>query len=134
MEFAYDVDTFDNESKRREKGNASTEGEGLGVSLKLSSLTTSDFTKKLQSLSLIGGYSNKLNGDSTNETNKQLMSSNAKANKRARISIELLDSIGFNYNPVSGKTPMDWKTLTHLIEQMHLCIHIVKTVKTRLTS
>lgn len=104
MEFAYDVDTFDNESKRREKGNASTEGEGLGVSLKLSSLTTSDFTKKLQSLSLIGGYSNKLNGDSTNETNKQLMSLNAKANKRARISIELLDSIGFNYNPVSGKT------------------------------
>jgi conserved oligomeric Golgi complex subunit 6 len=104
MEFAYDVDTFDNESKRREKGNASNEGEGLGVSLKLSSLTTSDFTKKLQSLSLIGGYSNKLNGDSTNETNKQLMSLNAKANKRARISIELLDSIGFNYNPVSGKT------------------------------
>ena len=104
MEFAYDVDTFDNESKRREKGNASNEGEGLGVSLKLSSLTTSDFTKKLQSLSLIGGYSNKLNGDSTNETNKQLMSLNAKANKRARISIELLDSIGFNYSPVSGKT------------------------------
>lgn len=47
MDFVYDLETFGNGSSQRKEDSSS------GVSLSLRSLSTSDFSKKLQSLSLL---------------------------------------------------------------------------------
>lgn len=79
MDFAYDVHTFNDE-----KDTAPS----------LSSLSTLEFTKKLQSLSLLGSST------SASKKKIELESINENSINRAKSSIELLDSLGFQYNPL----------------------------------
>lgn len=103
MDFVYDLETFGNGSSQRKENSSS------GVSLSLRSLSTSDFSKKLQSLSLLdiakgsskGGSDN---ADSSSKSNAGGLSYNAQCLKRARISIDLLDSLGFDYNPLNDSS------------------------------
>jgi hypothetical protein len=92
MDFAYEVDTFDNENLVRSQSK--------GMTLKLSSLSTSDFTKKLQSLSILDIAKSSNNNINSyiikNENIPSLITSQAL--KRAKTSIDLLDSLGFDYN------------------------------------
>lgn len=100
MEFDY-LEAFGSASTESSpKKNASS-----GVSSTLRSLSTADFSKKLKSLSLldIGRGSNK---ESRNEKSAitSNLSQNAQSIKRAKISIDLLDSLGFDYNPLSNSS------------------------------
>lgn len=96
MEFAYEADTFDGGSFPNRPNDQ--QQSASGVSLKLS-LSTADFTKKLQSLSLLGSSRNSQKDNLSTESAS--ISSNAQALKRARTSIDLLNSLGFTYNPLS---------------------------------
>lgn len=102
MDFAYEVDTFDNNSKSN-----SSISQSNSVSLKLSSLSTADFTKRLQSLSLLGGSylkSNNDNKENNNNLSNKLLSSNAKSFKRAKNSIDLLNSLDVNYSFINSSS------------------------------
>ncbi|KAG0677092.1 Golgi transport complex subunit 6 [Pichia californica] len=95
MDFEYDLETFNG-------GTKGTTNTNSGVSLSLRSLSTTDLSKKLQSLSLLDlarGKSTDINLDSSKNIS---ISYNAQCIKRAKTSIDLLDSLGFDYNPLKS--------------------------------
>lgn len=124
MDFVYDLETFDNGVSH----NKIKETDSGSMSLKLGSMSTSDFTKKLQSLSILDIARGGIRGSEQTEKNKSLdsshLTSNAQSLKRARLSIELLNSLGFDYNPfeetlnasqISDKSVIDNDDLTDVV-------------------
>ena len=106
MDFVYDLETFGNGSSQ--KKTDLPDHSASGVSLTLRSLSTSDFSKKLQSLSLLdiakGSAKGGADSSEVNNDNSVSLSYNAQCLKRARISIDLLDSLGFDYSPLKDSS------------------------------
>lgn len=88
MDFVYEAETLSSQSPA-DTGN-------VGVSLNLSSISTADFTKKLQSLSILNRGNSEVQNQNVSETERN---NNLQSIKMAKITIELLESLGFDYNP-----------------------------------
>ncbi|AWU77574.1 uncharacterized protein C5L36_0D03090 [Pichia kudriavzevii] len=97
MDFAYEVDTYDNSTLQGTNNKYVT-----GKTNILSSISTTDFTKKLQSLSIldIGRTPKNMKQDTDTNTSKSL--------ERARTSIELLNTLGLDHIPLYNNEAKEW--------------------------